>query len=53
MGWGDVRHCFAMAILVIIILLSFFLPPKVYPTYFSATTEWKSMKFHRNVKNYE
>jgi hypothetical protein len=24
MGWGDVRYCFAMAILVIIILLSFF-----------------------------
>jgi hypothetical protein len=38
---------------VIILLLSFFLPPKVYLTYFSATTEWKSMKLHRNVKNYE
>jgi hypothetical protein len=25
MGWGDVRYCFAMAILVIIILLAFFL----------------------------
>jgi hypothetical protein len=29
---------------------SFFLPPKVYPTHFSATTEWKSMKLIRNVK---
>jgi hypothetical protein len=39
MGWGDVRHCFAMAILaiIIILLLSFFLP-----THFSATTERKS-----------
>ena len=56
MGWGDVRYCFAMAILVIIIILiilSFFLPPKVYPTHFSATTERKSMKLHRNVKHYE
>ena len=26
--------------------LSFFLPPKVYPTHFSATTERKSMKLH-------
>jgi hypothetical protein len=25
MGWVDVRYCFAMAILVIILLLSFFL----------------------------
>jgi hypothetical protein len=31
---------------------SFFLPPKVYPTHFSATTERKSMKLHRNVKHY-
>jgi hypothetical protein len=28
---------------------SFFLPPKVYPTHFSATTERKSMKLHWNV----
>ena len=35
--------------LIIIILLSFFLPPKVYP----ATNERKSMKIHRNVKHYE
>ena len=33
--------------------LSFFLPPKVYPTHFSATTERKSMKLHRNIKHYE
>jgi hypothetical protein len=32
---------------------SFFLPPKVYPTHFSATTERKSMKLHRNIKHYE
>ena len=32
---------------------SFFLLPKVYPTHFSAITEWKSMKHHRNVKHYE
>jgi hypothetical protein len=32
--------------------ISFFLPPKVYPTHFSATTERKSMKLHRNVKHY-
>ena len=32
---------------------SFFLPPKVCPTHFSATTERKSMKLHRNVKHYE
>ena len=45
---------FALFLLIIIILpLSFFLPPKVYPTHFSATTEWKSMKLHRNVKHYE
>jgi hypothetical protein len=32
---------------------SFFLPPKVCPTHFSATTERKLMKFHRNVKHYD
>jgi hypothetical protein len=32
---------------------SFFLLPKVYPTHFSATTDRKSMKLHRNVKHYE
>jgi hypothetical protein len=32
---------------------SFFLLPKVCPTHFSATTERKSMKLHRNVKHYE
>ena len=37
----------------LLLLLSFFLPPKVYPTHFSATTERKSMKLHRNVKHYE
>jgi hypothetical protein len=26
MGWGDVRYCFAMAILVIILILSPFFP---------------------------
>ena len=38
--------------LIIIILLSFFffLPPKVYPTHFSATNERKSMKIHRYVR---
>jgi hypothetical protein len=52
MGWGDVRYCFAMAVLVILIILllsfflSFFLPPKVYPTHFSENTERKSMKLH-------
>jgi hypothetical protein len=34
MGWGDIHYCFAMAILVIILLplsffFSFFLPSKV------------------------
>jgi hypothetical protein len=32
---------------------SFILPPKVCPTHFSATTERKLMKFHRNVKHYD
>ena len=57
MGWGDVRYCFAMAILVIIpLLLSFFLSffgQKFCPTHCSATIERKSMKLHRNVKHYE
>ena len=39
--------------LLLFFFLSFFLPPKVYPTHFSATTERKSMKLHRNVKHYE
>jgi hypothetical protein len=49
------RHIvFALFLLIIIILLlsfflSFFLLPKVYPTHFSTTTEWKSMKLHRNL----
>jgi hypothetical protein len=38
---------------LIILLLSFFLLPKVYPTHFSATTERKSMKLHRNVDSYK
>jgi hypothetical protein len=33
-----------------VVPISFFLPPKVYPTHFSATTEQKSMKLHRNNK---
>jgi hypothetical protein len=40
-------------LVIIILLLSFFLPPKVCLTHFSATTEWKSMKLHRNAKHYE
>jgi hypothetical protein len=49
---GDI--VFAPFLLIIILLfLSFFFPPKVYPTHFSATTERKSMKLHRNVKHYE
>ena len=32
---------------------SFFLPSKVCPIHFLATTERKSMKLHRNVKHYE
>jgi hypothetical protein len=32
--------------------LFLFLPSKVCPTHFSATTERKSMKLHRNVKHY-
>ena len=49
------RHIvFAPFLIIIIILpLSFFLPSKVCPTHFSATTERKSMKLHRNVKQYE
>ena len=44
---------FLIIIIILLLLLSFFLPLKVCPTHFSATTEWKSMKLHRNVKNYE
>jgi hypothetical protein len=48
------RHIvFAPFLIIILLLLSFFLPPKVYPTHFSATSERKSMKLHRNVKHYE
>ena len=47
------RHIVFAPFLIIILLLSFFLPPKVYPTHFSVFTERKSMKFHRNVKHYE
>ena len=51
------RHIVFAPFLIIILLLSFFLsfflPPKVYPTHFSVFTEWKSMKLHRNVKHYE
>jgi hypothetical protein len=41
MGWGDVRYCFAMAILVILLFLSFF--RQVCPTHFS-----EILGFHGN-----
>jgi hypothetical protein len=51
------RHIVFVPFLIILLLLSFFLyfflPPNVYPTHFSATTERKSMKLNSNVKHYE
>jgi hypothetical protein len=39
-----------LLLLLFLLFFFFFLPPKVYPTHFSATTERKSMKL---VKHYE
>ena len=44
---------FFLLLLLFLLFFFFFLPPKVYPTHFSATTERKSMKLHRDVKHYE
>jgi hypothetical protein len=53
---GDIL-CLLRFLLFFFFFLSFFiyffLPPKVYPTHFSATTERKSMKLNSNVKHYE
>ena len=46
-------HRFFFLLLLLFLFLSFFPPPKVYPTHFSATTERRSMKLHRNVKHYQ
>jgi hypothetical protein len=50
---GDILCLLRFFLFIILLFLSFFFPPKVYPTHFSATTERKSMKLHRNVKHYE
>ena len=49
---GDIL-CLLRFFLLLLLYSSFFLPPKVYSTHFSATTERKSMELHRNVKHYE
>jgi hypothetical protein len=49
---GDILRLLRF-LLLFFFFLSFSLPPKVYLTHFSPTTERKSMKFHRNVKHYE
>ena len=47
---GDIL-CLLRFLLFLLFFLSFF--RQVYQTHFSETTEWKSMKLHRNVKRYE
>jgi hypothetical protein len=50
---GDILCLLRFLLLLLFFLSFFFLLPKVYPIHFSATTERKSMKLHRNVKHYE
>jgi hypothetical protein len=48
-GWGDVRYCFEMAILVIIIIIILPLLVAICPTEFSETDDPIFTKLHRKV----